>query len=197
MKTCLYACVKWARDLIRIWTVPTDTRRAHGKDHSMDPLNHNGNQHTEIVIIAHQKRQFLRSVASPLFCMCNISELVGLESVAYSGFDQSRPAGHNKALVHLWLKLWSTFTLHARGGTRLCPLGVIQSRTVPLRLLVSPSNSSNGQTIYQLRDNINLSFQTFHQAFFQTRNQPQKLLKDAMFMPLPVTILSWLLSFIC
>ena len=103
----------------------------------MDPLNHNGNQHTEIVTIGHQKRQFLCSVASPLFCMCNISELAGLESVAYSGFDQSRPAGHNTAPVCSWLKPQSTFTLHARGGTRLCPLGVTQSRTAPLRLLVS------------------------------------------------------------
>ena len=58
-------------------------------------------------------------------------------NITYSGFDQSRPAGHNRAPVRSWLKPRSAFTLRARGGTRLCPLGVIQSRTAPLRLLVS------------------------------------------------------------
>ena len=39
--------------------------------------------------------------------------------VSYSEFDQSRPAGHNKAPVRSWLKPQSIFMLRERGGTRV------------------------------------------------------------------------------
>ena len=126
------------------------------------------------------------------------------QETAYSGLDQSRPVGHNKVPVRSWWKPWSTFTLHAKGGTRLCPLRVIQSRMAPLRLLVSSplapdvpleslstaisiewSQWVNNEENHQFSYGINLFFRTFHQAFFHTRNQFQKLLEDTVFSPLP------------
>lgn len=60
-----------------------------------------------------------------------------MKSKSYSGSDQSIPAGQSKAPVRSWWNPRSTLTFLARGGWRVCPAGVIQSRTGPFRLLVS------------------------------------------------------------
>lgn len=78
---------------------------------------------------------------SPLFSLAfvlhSISDVAKEIDTTYSELDHSRPAGQSNAPVRSWWKPRSTFTLRARGGTRLCPFGVIQSRTLPLRLFVS------------------------------------------------------------
>jgi len=59
----------------------------------------------------------------------------------HSLLDQSRPAGQSSAPVRSWLKPRSTFTFLDNGGLRAWPFGVIQSRTVPFRLLVSSARA--------------------------------------------------------
>ena len=118
------------------------------------------------------------------------------QETAYSELDQSWPAGHNKVPVCSWWKLWSTFTLHAKGGTRLCPLRVIQSRMAPLRLLVSSplapdvpleslSTAISIEWSQWVNNEENHQFSYGIDLFFHTWNRFQKLLEDTVFSPLP------------
>jgi hypothetical protein len=56
---------------------------------------------------------------------------------AYSGFDQSRPAGQSKAPVTSWLNPRSDLMFRERGGMSGCPLGTSHSSMADLRVLVS------------------------------------------------------------
>jgi hypothetical protein len=60
-----------------------------------------------------------------------------LQKSTYSTSDQSSPAGHSRAPVRSWLKPRLDFTFRAKGGFSGSPRGIIQSRMVPFKLLVS------------------------------------------------------------
>ena len=72
-----------------------------------------------------------------------------------------------------WNKTLSSWSNPVKNST-FKTLGIITSCSRhafgKLIYLLLAFNASNGQKIYQFRDNINLFFRTFHPVFFQTQN---------------------------
>ena len=94
---------------------------------------------TKIEAIDRLKQPTLHCAAFPWCWLAGKHESCNSEqnSLTYSEFDQSKPAGQSGAPVRSWWNPQSVLTLRARGGFSGCPLGVIQSRTAPFRLFVS------------------------------------------------------------
>jgi hypothetical protein len=144
---------------------------------------------------------------SPLFNLAfvlhSISDVAKEIDVTYSELDQSRPAGQSNAPVRSWWKPRSTFTLRARGGMRFCPFGVIQSRTLPLRLFVSSPLAPDAPLVswssmwvnkwlwsrrrdnYQLCNGVNLVISALHQTLFQACYRFEKFLKNTVLASFP------------
>jgi hypothetical protein len=107
------------------------------------------------------------------------------------------PAGHRSALVRSWLNPRSILTFRESRGTSTWPLGVIQSRMGPLRLLVSSPQvpeapfriykrydhlilAELGLDAHQVRGNSHLIIRARHETFFESWYKLEKLLKYLM-----------------
>ena len=68
---------------------------------------------------------------------CNVRWCITAGKFTYSTLDQFKLAGHNSAPVRSWWNPRPLLMLHAKGGLRGWPRGVIQSRTALFKLFVS------------------------------------------------------------